>query len=189
MIRKKEEWTVHRMEAYFRLALIFTAMLAILYLPFLFYLKKRGKSIPRQVGYLGLICSLFLIAFATIFFTPITFQPETHTLNLIPFVWLGTGDDLYPLIVEKIPNVLLFIPLGFFLPAVFKGLRRFSKVALVTFLTTFSIEFLQFFIGRSSDIDDVIANFLGGVIGYLAFRLCDRLFRSRRGWNSLLARR
>ncbi|SHF70385.1 Glycopeptide antibiotics resistance protein [Bittarella massiliensis (ex Durand et al. 2017)] len=180
---------MHRMEAYFRLALIFTAMLAILYLPVLFYLKKRGKSIPRQVGYLGLICSLFLIAFATIFFTPITFQPETHTLNLIPFVWLGTGDDLYPLIVEKIPNVLLFIPLGFFLPAVFKGLRRFSKVALVAFLTTFSIEFLQFFIGRSSDIDDVIANFLGGVIGYLAFRLCDRLFRSRRGWNSLLARR
>ncbi len=179
---------MHRLEAYARLALIFIVGLTILYLPVLFVLKRRGKTIPRQISYLGLFCSLFLIVFATILFTPISFQPETHTLNLIPFAWLGTGDDLYLFTVEKVPNILLFIPLGFFLPAVFQKMRRLPAAVLVSFLTTFSIEFFQFFIGRSSDIDDVIANLSGTVIGYLVFGLLDRVVGNRQFWNKFTAR-
>lgn len=174
------------MEAYVRLALIFIVILTILYLPVLFILKKRGKSIPRQIGYLGLFCSLFLIVFATILFTPITFQPETHTLNLIPFAWIGTIDNVNQFIVEKIPNVLLFVPLGFFLPVVFQKMRRFYKTALVSFFVTFSIEFFQYFIGRSSDIDDIITNLSGAVIGCFLFKLLDKIFRNRKGWKMLL---
>lgn len=174
------------MEAYVRLALIFIVILTILYLPVLFILKKRGKSIPRQIGYLGLFCSLFLIVFATILFTPITFQPETHTLNLIPFAWIGTIDNVNQFIVEKIPNVLLFVPFGFFLPVVFQKMRRFYKTALVSFFVTFSIEFFQYFIGRSSDIDDIITNLSGAVIGYFLFKLFDKIFRNRKGWKMLL---
>ena len=70
---------MHRLEAYARLALIFIVALAILYLPVLFFLKRRGKPVSRQISYLGLVCSLFLIAFATIFFTPISFHPVSYT--------------------------------------------------------------------------------------------------------------
>ena len=46
---------------------------------------------------------------------PITFKPETHILNLIPFNLQEIGIEQF--LIEKIPNIILFIPLGFFLPA------------------------------------------------------------------------
>lgn len=54
---------MHRIETYIRLGLIFVV---IIYLPILFKLKKKGISPTRQVSYIGLVCSIFLIVFATI---------------------------------------------------------------------------------------------------------------------------
>lgn len=162
---------MHRIEAYVRLALIFIVLITVLYLPVLFILGKRGKNILRQIGFLGLFCSIFLIVFATILFTPITFHPETYSLNMVPFAWIRNVDNYDQFIMEKVPNVLLFIPLGFFIPVVYKKMRYFYKTTLAAFSITFSIEFLQYFIGRSSDIDDIISNLTGAMIGYLFFRL------------------
>ena len=67
---------MHRIEAYIRLALIFIIIISILYLPISVILKKKGKSFIRQLSYIGLFCSIFLIIFATILFVPITFHPE-----------------------------------------------------------------------------------------------------------------
>ena len=47
-------------------------------------------------------------------------------------------------------------------------------------------ETLQYFLGRSADIDDVIMNTLGGVIGYGAFRLANRAFRGQAWWKQML---
>ena len=178
---------MHRIEAYVTLALIFVATTTVLYLPVLFVLKKRGKSVIRQLGYLALFCSAFLIIFATILFSwPITFRPERYVLNLIPFQWLSEPDIKNQLIVEVVPNVWMFLPLGMFLPVVFKKMRRIYKTALIVFFVTFSVEFFQYFIGRSSDIDDIIANLSGGIIGYGIFRGFDRLFQRKNWWNKFL---
>lgn len=56
---------MHRIETYIRLGLIFVV---IIYLPILFKLKKKGISPTRQVSYIGLVCSIFLIVFATMLF-------------------------------------------------------------------------------------------------------------------------
>ena len=63
---------MHRIQAHITLAIIFVIGITILYLPIMAKLKRKGKSIIRQCGYLGLFCSLFLIIFATILFVPIT---------------------------------------------------------------------------------------------------------------------
>ena len=101
---------MHWIEAYIRLGLIFVVIISILYLPILFKLKKKGISPTRQVSYIGLVCSIFLIVFATMLFMLISFD-STHTLNIIPFNW--NEIRLYQFVVEKIPNILLFIPFGF----------------------------------------------------------------------------
>lgn len=100
------------------------------------------------IGYLGLFCSIFLIVFAIILFVPITFTPEKYNLNLVPFNFT----DFNQFVVEKLPNIMLFIPLGFFIPVIFKSTRKFYKTVLILFAVTFSIEFFQYLIGRSSDI-------------------------------------
>lgn len=177
---------MHRIEAYFRLAIIFIIIISILYLPILFKLKKKGISPIRQISYIGLGASIFLIIFATILFMPITFKPETHILNLIPFNLQEIGIEQF--LIEKIPNIILFIPLGFFLPAVFKSNRKEYKTILIIFAITFGIEFFQYFIGRSSDIDDIITNLLGGIIGFIVFKLMNSLLGKTKFWNKFIER-
>ena len=177
---------MHRIEAYTTLAFLFIVIISILYLPILFLLKKKGIRIIRQLGYIGFICSIFLIVFATILFVPITFQPERYILNLIPFNGISNTDGFQQVVVEKVPNIMLFIPLGVFIPIVFKSKRKLYQTAIISFAVTFSIEFFQFFIGRSSDIDDVITNILGAVIGYMLFKVLHVFSQEKKWWNELL---
>lgn len=71
-------------------------------------------------------------------------------------------------------NVVMFLPIGFFPTLLFP--RFTPKKALVTGLcTTLFIELSQLFIGRSFDVDDLILNTLGVLLGHL---LCAALRRT-----------
>ncbi len=169
---------MHRIQAYITLAIIFIIVIITLYLPIMLKLNRKGVSIGKQVRYLGLFCSIFLIVFATILFVPITLHPQHHILNLIPFNWIFEEKDaINHLIIEVIPNIMLFIPLGLFIPIVYRNKRTIFKTIIFVLLITLSVEFVQYFIGRSSDINDVIANTLGGIIGYGLFLLINRLIK------------
>ncbi len=67
-------------------------------------------------------------------------------------------------------NIIMFMPVGFF-PALLWRKWRWWKSLLLGFLSSVFIEFVQFFIGRSSDIDDVILNTAGALIGFWVFWL------------------
>jgi len=51
---------------------------------------------------------------------------------------------------------------------------------------TFSIEFIQYFMGRVADIDDVLENLLGGMIGYGIFAAFNQLLKSKIWWGKLI---
>jgi len=180
---------MHRIEAYVTLATILIAIISILYLPILFFLQKKGKSIIRQFGGLFWFCSIFLVGFATIFFIfPIGFSPEFRMLNLAPFAWLNALNSTHIFITEVIPNILMFIPFGLFTPIAFRKMRKFYITVITVLFVTVSIETFQYFIGRSADIDDVFANLLGGIIGYGIFKTANLLFENRIWWNQLIGR-
>ena len=64
-------------------------------------------------------------------------------------------------------NVILFIPLGFFLPRVFPALKKFRSTILATALIITAVELTQLFtLLGSCDIDDLILNIIGAAIGY-----------------------
>ena len=71
-------------------------------------------------------------------------------------------------------NIAMFVPIGFFPALLWRG-WRWWKALLLGCLTSCAIEFIQFFIGRSTDIDDVILNTTGALLGYGLFRLCRAL--------------
>ncbi|MGI5949781.1 VanZ family protein [Peptoniphilus sp.] len=73
-------------------------------------------------------------------------------------------------LVNILGNIVIFLPFGILVPEISKRFRKLSKLFLLALLTSFFIEFTQFFIGRSVDIDDVILNVTGGVIGFLIWR-------------------
>lgn len=75
-------------------------------------------------------------------------------------------------------NTLMFVPFGFFAAIAFKKLS-WLKVFLISFGTTFLIEFLQLFNGRKTELDDIIANVFGAMCGYFIFRGIDALIKKK----------
>ena len=69
----------------------------------------------------------------------------------------------------------MFVPLGFFLPAVFPKARSFRRSMLLSLLLLFAVELIQFFtLLGSLDIADVILNMVGVLVGYGVYWLFAR---------------
>lgn len=52
-------------------------------------------------------------------------------------------------------------------------------------LFSFFIEFVQYFIGRSADIDDLMLNTLGGILGYFIYVAFSNMFKDKNIWKKL----
>ncbi len=97
--------------------------------------------------------------------------------NLVPSVVKCLKGELVlgSLVKEMlIGNMAMFLPFGFFLPFVTeKGNKKNIFAAAV--IVPFAVEFLQLFLGRSFDVDDLLCNFMGILIGfYIAYKLKAR---------------
>lgn len=79
---------------------------------------------------------------------------------------------------EFVINIALFIPYGLLLPTAFRKLRWWAA-DLIALGTTLCIELFQPFFGRVCDLDDIIANTLGAVIGCGIAKLVLTLARKR----------
>ena len=77
-------------------------------------------------------------------------------------------------------NALIFVPIGFFTNLLWRRPRWWKGMA-VGFCVSLTIEFLQLFVNRSTDVDDLILNttgaFLGGLIALLLGKLAPKLTR------------
>ena len=88
-------------------------------------------------------------------------------INLKPFIYWFDYPTMREALLNLIGNIAMFIPLGIVWPAVFKKLDTHLKVIAAGVGFSFSIELLQlFFYNRATDIDDLILNSLGYLIGY-----------------------
>lgn len=77
-------------------------------------------------------------------------------------------------VINLFGNIIMFIPLGFCLSAIWSRLRRLWKVLLVTALIIALVELTQLFtLVGSCDVDDLILNVLGAAIGYGAYRFTN----------------
>ncbi len=92
-------------------------------------------------------------------------------INLIPF------KELIENRYFDFPNIIMFMPLGFLVPTIWKKKRKAWKVVLIGLMTSFLIEFCQLFNYRATDIDDIIYNTLGAACGYFIWKLTRRFLR------------
>lgn len=97
-------------------------------------------------------------------------------LNLKPFVYLFDYPTMREALLNLIGNTAMFIPLGIVWPSVFKKLNTHWKVIAAGFGASLCIELLQLpFYDRASDIDDLILNTSGFLIGYGIYLLAKRI--------------
>ena len=130
------------------------------------------NSSEKFVFYKEFFNMLFII------YALILFQLLTNTemnvssgINIVPFTEIlryEVGSTQFYLNV--IGNILVFLPFGYFVSSYIKA-TRVSHILLVTLITSFTIEFVQHYIGRSFDIDDILLNIMGGVLGHYLYIL------------------
>lgn len=141
---------------------------------------KRNNQIPKIKT---TIIALLLYYYLCILFTNIVGIPTLNecirvaqfgetffnpTLSFIPF-----SDGLSR---SFILNILLFIPFGFLCPLISRTLERARNIFLIGFSLSFLIEISQLFtVYRVTDINDILTNIAGTLIGYLCFRLAAKL--------------
>lgn len=89
-------------------------------------------------------------------------------LNWRPFA--GMAGDLQ----GSLMNIALFVPLGFFLPWLWKRFRSFPMTLLGGIGLSLAIELMQLFVGRATDINDFMTNTLGALLGFALAKLLPR---------------
>jgi glycopeptide antibiotics resistance protein len=133
----------------------------VVILPILLLLNKlffhsREKTICYIIFSMYLSAVLSSVGFPSI----IDFHIDL-TLNIIPFI------DMVSDFKNTILNVVLFIPLGIMLPFIWENFRKLINTLIFGFGLTIIIECFQIFTYRTTDINDIITNIMGTIIGWL----------------------
>ena len=114
---------------------------------------------------------------------PLVFDIATvfpFRINLIPLVNLFDYDSKRDLLLNVIGNTAMFIPSGIVLPIVYKRLNTSWKVILAGAGISLCIEIIQLpFSVRATDIDDLILNTIGVIVGCGIYTLVQCLRAKR----------
>jgi len=103
------------------------------------------------------------------------------TLQFMRFDLSLTLTPFLPMIADfknTILNIILFIPLGIMLPFLWKKYNTLSETLIFGISMSLAIELLQILTYRATDINDLIANTIGAVLGHFVFRAISCMFPS-----------
>ena len=114
-------------------------------------------------------------------------QASAGTINLIPLRTIATyvrelcSPFVRRAVINLFGNILTFVPLGFFLPSVFPKTISLPRCLIAGIGTVIGIECLQFITCLGCmDIDDLILNTLGILLGFGLHRLCVHIKKAHR---------
>lgn len=139
------------------------------------------KKVRREVILNGFIFYILLLVHLTVFRGETTLSSVSlhlqplSVINWVPFVEtikLTNGISMFSYYYNLYGNILWFVPMGFGAAYLAKEKHSFLRTLSIGFLVSLSIEVLQYFFDTGiPDIDDLIFNTTGTIIGILLFHL------------------
>ncbi len=140
------------------------------------FIYKHNK-IPQAKKKFLLLLVFIIYIFGVFYFTGVgtIFDIQRHGMQLKP-----DQVNLLPFsreidVVDYFLNILLFIPLGFLLPIIWPNTNQLKLVVLSGVSFSLLVELSQLFTNRRTDIDDILMNTLGTLLGYLLFNVLTRI--------------
>ena len=142
-----------------------TIAAAFILVPLYWHLNKKyyhNKKETIETALFGLyICAVY----AVVGLPNVTYFRYDPHINLTPFAYMFSDYE------STILNVILFLPMGLFLPILWKEFQSILKILFFGFCTSLFIELLQIFTFRATDINDLMTNTLGTLLGYFVARI------------------
>ena len=151
------------------MVLIITIILSSLRIAQIIKYKEEFK-LYEEVLKLG-----FIIYIMTLFYV-VTFQDVSwSTSNFIPFKEIFRYQLFSASFIKNVVgNLIMFMPYGFFI-SYFLKLDKKRQIIIMSLLVSVTIEITQLIIGRVFDVDDILLNVIGGLLGYWSFRIIDKI--------------
>ncbi len=159
--------------------------------------KKSGTGCPllqkkpHRVVSILLFIIYFLVLFYFLFFSEEmgrTYTERAYHYNLVPFHEIKRFLTHYKILGMKavllniVGNIAAFVPFGLFLPIFSTRCRKFFFTAFYSFELSLLVELIQLITKVGSfDVDDILLNTLGGIFGYLFYRLIVSLWTKKNG--------
>ncbi len=96
-------------------------------------------------------------------------------INIIPFREITRyeiGSTLF--LYNVIGNIALFIPFGYFMSDKLKA-KKTTHIIIISTIISLTAELIQYKIGRAFDIDDILLNVTGAIIGYFGYTIIQQI--------------
>jgi glycopeptide antibiotics resistance protein len=151
---------------------------------------NSGERRPgRPSGWASAAALVYAAALAVVTLLPIRWNPRlarwpnNYKPQLVPFDGILFGFGISPLetLAEAFGNVLLFAPLGFLLPLLVPAMRRWWRTLAAAAGVSLCIELYQLAWPsvRRADVNDLLMNALGTLLGFAALRLIETFLGRR----------
>lgn len=130
------------------------------------YIIINKEKIVVYKEFYGLIAILY---FMLLYYLLLSTENASHGVNFIPFREISRytiGSKLF--VYNVIGNIVLFIPFGYFVSDYLKAKRTFH-ILFISILISLTAELIQYKIGRAFDVDDIILNVVGAIIGFMIY--------------------
>ena len=131
------------------------------------YLRNRRESSKFYREFWGLFGIIYLLLLYQLV-TRVDIN-ETGGMNLVPFAEITRykfGSRLF--YYNVVGNIAMFIPFGYIIASYIKPKKMWTNL-IIAAIVSVTIEYVQLNIGRSFDIDDIILNTFGSIIGFLLY--------------------
>ncbi|MCD7950223.1 MAG: VanZ family protein [Erysipelotrichaceae bacterium] len=150
------------------------------------YIIRKDKKNKNILFYLLFCCYIGMVFSYTLLPLPLSQMSreayKNHVVDMINIIPLinGITHFNYYVLREWVLNIIMLMPFGFLVPLSFKGQYNIKKIVLYSFVFSLIIELSQlsisyFWIGvgyRTCDINDLLFNTIGGIIGYFVYKIC-----------------
>lgn len=137
------------------------------------------KSTNQKIVLHNEIFNLLFIIYILLLFELLTGTENSYGsgMNIIPFKEIMRykfGSKMF--IYNVLGNILIFVPFGYFISRYVKPKKVFP-IIVDAIITSITVETVQLKIGRSFDIDDVMLNMVGAVLGYFVYIALDAIYK------------
>lgn len=122
---------------------------------------KKVSGILLLILFAGMLLSIFSI----------TGLPRLGDFSLNVDLILTPFQNFSTIFIQYVLNVFLFLPVGFLPPVIWQHFSKFCPTLCYGFGLSLMIELLQLLNNRCTDINDLMMNTLGTIIGYLLARV------------------
>lgn len=164
--------------------MIIISIVIIVSFRFCYLVKNKEKIILHKE-----LLALSFIIYILCLFQVVSFQDGASwaSNNFIPFKEILRYDITSRLFLKNVVgNMILFLPFGFFVSHYLKA-EKIHIPILLTLIASISIETVQMSIGRVFDVDDIILNLLGGILGFALYWILSKFLKKlpefcRRDW-------